>query len=34
MISLAEMSITRISFIQHIHENLQGKTRPEVGSDI
>ena len=33
-ISLAEMSITQISFIQHIHGNLQGKTGPEVGSDI
>ena len=31
---LAEMSITRISFIQHIHGNLQGKTGQEVGSDI
>ena len=33
-ISLAEMSITRMSFIQHINGNLQGKTGPEVGSDI
>ena len=33
-LSLGEMSITRISFIQHIHGNLQGKTRPEVGPDI
>ena len=33
-ISLAEMAITRISFIQHIHGNLQRKTGPEVGSDI
>ena len=32
-LSLAEMSITRISFIQHIHGNLQGK-RLEVGPDI
>ena len=33
-LSLAEMSITRISFIQHIHGNSQGKTGPEVGSEI
>ena len=33
-ISLSEMSISRISFIQHMHGNLQGKTGPEVGSDI
>ena len=33
-ISLAEMSIPGISFIQHIHGNLQEKTGPEVGSDI
>ena len=32
-ISQAEMSITRISFIQHIPGNLQGKTGSEVGSD-
>ena len=32
-LSLAEMSVTQISFIQHIHRNLQGKTGPEVGSD-
>ena len=31
---LAEMSITQISFIQHIHGNLQGKTGPEVDPDI
>ena len=33
-LSLGAMSITRISFIQHTHENLQGKTGPEVGPDM
>ena len=33
-ILLAEMSITRISFTQHIHGKFQGKTGPEVGSEI
>ena len=32
-LSLAEMSITRVSFIQHIHGNLQGSTGPAVGFD-
>ena len=33
-ISLAKISISRISFIQHINGHLQGKTGPEVVSDI
>ena len=33
-ISLAKISISRISFIQRINGNLQGKTGPEVVSDI
>ena len=34
-LSLAEMSIIQISFIQHIHVHghLQGQNRPEVSSD-
>ena len=33
-LSLGEMSITRISFIQHTHGNLRRKTGPEVGPGI
>ena len=33
-LSLAEIAITQVSFIQYVHENSQGKTRPEVGHHI